>query len=106
MTSDTNLNNDQPRARDMPSVLSSCVACPAGRVCPGATGCAYGADTDDCPPKVSCGAGTFWDPETAVCLPCAADTYKVGSCTPAAPHPGLHAALRLQPQAHDPTVRE
>ena len=80
MTRDTNLNYEQLRPRDMPSVISSCVPCPHGRACPGATGCEYGADTDDCPPKISCGAGTFWDPETAACLPCAADTYKVGSC--------------------------
>ena len=99
MTRDTNLNYEQLRPRDMPSVISSCVPCPHGRACPGATGCAYGADTDDCPPKISCGAGTFWDSETAACLPCAADTYKVGSCNRTAPLPRLHAVS--PPIGHD-----
>mmetsp|Transcript_7233 Transcript_7233/g.14462 ORF Transcript_7233/g.14462 Transcript_7233/m.14462 type:complete len:1084 (+) Transcript_7233:531-3782(+) len=79
MVTDPNLKLEQPRVRDMPSVISTCTPCPPGRVCPGGTGCGYGADMSECPPKVSCGPGTFWDPKTAACLPCAADTFKVGT---------------------------
>ena len=97
MAADANLNHEALRPRDMPSVLSTCVPCPAGRVCPGATGCAFGANMNDCPPKITCAAGTFWDAETAACLPCAADNYKVRAAATRSPHEPTPACTALAP---------